>query len=159
MAHYISAATAFDGALSYDQHSRTWRWEDGTEEPRVRSVLRFAHAPNFRCVTRSEQTFVEIPVDWELRFHWVGPAIIRECIRNLVLRHGQHAKVYVEGSTELPNDHRPIVDGSLIPLEAWEAAMCEPYDVSFDPDDQFELIAKAHSLSNHRSLDASSRPT
>lgn len=146
MARYIATATAFDGALSYDRHSRTWRWNDGTEETRVYSVLRFAYAPKFRCVTRSQQTFVEIPGDWERRFEWTGPAKIAECINNLILCHSQQGKVYVEGSVELPDDHRALVDGWLIPLEAWEAEMREPYDVSFDPSDQFALLAKARSL-------------
>lgn len=142
----FTATTAFDGALSYDPRSRTWRWSDGSEEPRVSSVLRFAHAPNFRCVTRSQQTFIEIPNDWERRFRWDGPVAISECIQNLILCHSHPAKVYVEGATELPGDRRAIVDGWLIPLEAWEAVMREPYDVSYDASDQFALLAKARSL-------------
>ena len=146
MAQDIKAATAFDGALNYDWRLRIWRWSDGSEEPRVSSVLRFAYAPKFRCVTRSQQAFIEIPSDWERRFQWDGPAAIRECIHNLIQRQSRRAKVYVEGSTELPDDRRALVDGWLIPLEAWESVMREPYDVSFDTSDQFALLAKARSL-------------
>lgn len=132
----------YDGALVYDAVRCCVCWVDGTPEPRVRIVPKFARAPRFRCTTRRERTYIEIPEHWEERFEWSGDADIRDCILDLIRLKGRPHPVYVEGSAELENDSRPMVDGWIIPLAVWETEMQKPCDLSFDPVHQLSLMRK-----------------
>ena len=80
-------------------------------------------APSYRCTTRGNKTYVEIPARYKITISGIDPASepARECVKKIedLIRAHKKTMVFDENS----DDHRATTPGVEIPLETWNRLM------------------------------------
>lgn len=137
-------STTLGGALH--RYPEGWRWSDGTPEPRVRDMLLSDIAPNFRCITYADITYVEIPAGWRQGRYWPNGRVdpdAASAIDGLLRECGQRSPIYAEGLAEALDDHRLTTAGWLVDIAQWDAVLREPCGVWWDNAHEKEILTRA----------------
>lgn len=121
-----NAFRVFEGALWRDTDG-TWRWADGTPEPRVRDLHLERYQPRLQQVTADGQTHIRVPLDWRTRFFAIDPTM-RQAIETLV---------------ELPSTSR-IARWFQVRKSDWDEAMLRVVGCEWDTGFHGEIVSKAY---------------
>lgn len=137
--------TELDGALRRGDGG--WYWADGQPEPRVRDLLLEELAPDWRCVRRGHQAWVEIPTEWRTRVH--DPELTR-AVTELVRQYADIGPIRDQGAAAAVGERGQWRSGYRVPLEAWRVIMRQPCGATWDPADDAGIRALARAWLRHK---------
>ncbi len=143
----IPLYTVFGGALL--RYTDGWRWRDGQSEPRVRDILLLDVAPAFRFARYGTRICVEIPATWRDAQHWPDNRVdprVATIIEALLRDPGERMTISGAGLETLLGKQPRKIDGWIVDLDRWEAAMSEVCGASWDGRHDDAILARARAL-------------